>query len=300
MVDAGFMAYSSSSAPPRLLTDLRSLLNAAYRVDSGWQMSQAGQGELPEMDGMSNASGLRRGVALGLAVALGRVVRIPVEYWIQRASLVGTQPFLETDSFEWIRTLEDAWPEIRAEYDTIRQEGIPNIQDISVLQRYLTTDNRWKSYFFYGYGFKVEANCKRCPVTTQLLESIPGMKTAFFSVLLPGKVIPPHRGPFRGLLRYHLAVKVPSPENACAIRVGGIEETWREGKSLLFDDTYVHEAWNKADSERVVLFVDVMRPMTRGAATFAEVFMNVMAKSPYVRDAKRRHIAWEASQRGQG
>lgn len=248
---------------------------------------------------MSNVVDLRR-VALGLAVALGSVVRIPIEYWIQRASLVGTQPFLETDSFEWIRTLEDAWPEIRAEYDTIRHGSIPNIQDISVLQRYLTTDNRWKAYFLYGYGFKVEANCRQCPITARMLESIPGMKTAFFSVLLSGKRIPPHRGPFRGLLRYHLAVKVPSPENACAIRVGGIERTWREGKSLLFDDTYVHEAWNNADSERVVLFVDVMRPMTRGAAMFSEVFMNVMTRSPYVRDAKRRHIAWEASQRGQG
>ncbi len=252
------------------------------------------------MDGGSSALDQCRGLALRLTAALGMTVRIPIEHWIQRASLVGTQPFLETDSFEWIRALEDAWPEIRAEYDAIHPESIPNIQDISVLQRHLTTDNRWKTYFFYGYGFKAAANCRRCPVTAQMLESIPGMKTAFFSVLLPGKIIPPHRGPFRGLLRYHLAVKVPSPEDACAIRVGGIERNWREGKSLLFDDTYVHEAWNKASSERVVLFVDVMRPMTRGAAMLSEVFMNVMTRSPYVRDAKRRHIAWEASQRGQG
>lgn len=251
------------------------------------------------MDGVSNMADLRRGVALGLAIALGKAVRIPIEYWIQRASLVDTQPFLETHSFEWIRALEDAWPEIRAEYDAIHHGSIPNIQDISVLQRYLTTDDRWKAYFFYGYGFKVAANCKQCPVTARMLESIPGMKTAFFSVLTPGKSIPPHRGPFRGLLRYHLAVKVPSPENACAIRVGGIERNWQEGKSLLFDDTYVHEAWNKANSERVVLFVDVMRPMTRGAALLSEVFMNVMTRSPYVRDAKRRQIAWEISQRDQ-
>lgn len=251
------------------------------------------------MDGVSNVSDQPRGVALRLMAALGMIVRIPIERWIQRASLVSTQPFLETDTFEWIRSIEDAWPEIRAEYDAIRHESIPNIQDISVLQRYLTKDSLWKTYFFYGYGFKVEANCRRCPITAQMLESIPGMKTAFFSVLLPGKFIPPHRGPFRGLLRYHLAVKVPSPEDACAIRVGGIQRNWREGESLLFDDTYVHEAWNKANSERVVLFVDVMRPMTRGATMLSEVFMNVMTLSPYVRDAKRRHSAWEATQRGQ-
>ena len=52
-------------------------------------------------------------------------------------------------------------------------------------------------------------NCQRCPLTTQLVESIPGMKTAFFSIMLPGKYIPEHRGPYKGLLRYQLALKVP-------------------------------------------------------------------------------------------
>ena len=34
------------------------------------------------------------------------------------------------------------------------------------------------------------------------------MMTAFFSILAPGKHIPPHRGPYKGLLRYHLGLQV--------------------------------------------------------------------------------------------
>ena len=36
---------------------------------------------------------------------------------------------------------------------------------------------------------------------------------------------------------------------------------WEEGKSLLFDDTYDHEVRNEAETVRVVLFVDFLRPL---------------------------------------
>ena len=49
---------------------------------------------------------------------------------------------------------------------------------------------------------------------------------------------------------------VPEPEDQVGIRVGGEVADWREGASLVFDDTYEHEAWNDTDGTRVVLFVD--------------------------------------------
>src|SRR5437867_3927702 len=92
----------------------------------------------------------------------------------------------------------------------------------------------------------------------QLLERVPGMTTAFFSILSPHKHIPDHRGPYKGVLRYHLALMIPEPRQACRIRVDGEYATWEEGKSLLFDDSYDHEAWNDTDGIRVVLFMDVL------------------------------------------
>jgi len=43
------------------------------------------------------------------------------------------------------------------------------------------------------------------------------MKTAFFSILAPGKHLPAHRGPYKGVMRYHLGLLIPSrPTNAAS------------------------------------------------------------------------------------
>jgi len=82
------------------------------------------------------------------------------------------------------------------------------------------------------------------------------MKTAFFSILSPDKHIPAHKGPFNGVLRYHLELIIPEPKEKCRIRVHDQFNEWDEGKSLIFDDTYEHEVCNDTDGFRVVLFVD--------------------------------------------
>ena len=85
---------------------------------------------------------------------------------------------------------------------------LPNFQDISTDQASLTDDDRWKTYFFYGYGFKSEPNCARCPETTRLVEQIPGMETAIYTILTAGKRLPPHTGPYKRDQRYHLGMLV--------------------------------------------------------------------------------------------
>lgn len=219
-----------------------------------------------------------------------------LEQRIGRMSLVGDRPFFDTDIFPWVATLEAHWQEIRAELNPIlnRLPAIPNFQDISQDQYSITQDDRWKTYFFYGYGHKAEKNCARCPNTTALIEQIPDLKTAFFSILLPHKHIPEHRGPYKGLLRYHLALKVPEPADKCGIRVGDEIRHWREGNSLLFDDTYPHEAWNNTDDIRVVLFVDVVRPMRRPDSWLNRGMINLISISPYVKSGQKNCLDWEA------
>jgi len=109
-----------------------------------------------------------------------------------------------------------------------------------------------KPIFFTDSAIR-KKNCARCPETTRLIENIPGMKTAFFSILAPGKYIPEHRGLYKGFIRYHLGIKVPKPFNQCGIKVDGEIRHWEEGKSLIFDDTFTHEAWNLSEEFRVVL-----------------------------------------------
>ena len=173
------------------------------------------------------------------------------------------------------------------------RDALPNFQDISTDQESITDDDRWKTFFLYGFGFRSDTNCALCPETARLVESVPGMKTAMFSILAPHKHIPDHCGPYKGIVRYHLALKVPEPREQCRIRVGDEIVTWEEGRSLIFDDTYEHEVWNDTDDERVVLFLDVVRPLRFPMNVLNWIVITAIARSPFIHDAKRRHLAWE-------
>ncbi len=233
--------------------------------------------------------------AVELANQAGARVLHLTERAVVRSSLVPTTPFLPTDTFDWIPGLEAEWKTIRAELDEVLsyREALPNFQDISIDQASITDDDGWKTYFFFAYGFRSEPNCARCPQTAALLERIPGLTTAFFSILSPGKHIGEHRGPWRGVLRYHLALKVPEPASAAGITVGGETAHWEEGRSLLFDDGYEHWAWNDTDGVRVVLFVDVIRPLRAPADQVNRALIWAIGHSPFIQDSKNRHEAWE-------
>ncbi len=214
---------------------------------------------------------------------------------IARWSVLPDQPFYDPADFPWTRDLERNWKRIRRELDQLlaRRDALPNFQDISTDQYNLTDDDKWKTYFFYGYGFRSDVNCARCPETTRLIETIPGMETAMFSILAPGKRIPPHDGPYKGVVRYHLGLVIPDDPERVAIKVGGEVAHWAEGRSLVFDDTYEHEAWNDSDETRVVLFVDVARPLREPMRTCNAAIIKMIAWSPFIQDAKRRHREWE-------
>ncbi|WP_406817912.1 aspartyl/asparaginyl beta-hydroxylase domain-containing protein [Mycobacterium sp. M23085] len=185
------------------------------------------------------------------------------ERFVARASKCGDKEFFDPKDFAWVADIEADWRKVRAELDALLPYAadIPTFQELQPAQQALTQDDGWKTFFFYAYGLKARANCRRCPETAKLLKKMPGMKTAFFSILAPGKHLPPHRGPWKGVLRLHLALLIPEPAEMCAIRVGSQTRHWEEGRVMIFDDTYEHEAWNRTDGVRVVLFVDIMRPM---------------------------------------
>jgi len=126
-----------------------------------------------------------------------------------------------------------------------------------------------------------------------LMREIPGMRTAMISILSPGKHILDHRGPYKGVLRYHLGLVVPEDAEACRIRVGEDIRHWEEGRSMVFDDTFNHEVWNDTDETRVVLFVDVLRPLPFPESLINRAIVKAIGFSPFVLDAKRNQEAWE-------
>ena len=196
-------------------------------------------------------------------IAVGERLLAPVERFIGRRSLVGDATFFPLERFPWVTHVEENWTVIREELERVLDDhaALPNFQDISKDQIEITDDDRWKTFFLYGFGFKAKLGVEMCPRTAALMEQIPGMKTAMFSILSPRKHILDHRGPYKGVLRYHLGLIVPREAENCRIRVGEDIRHWEEGKSMIFDDTFNHEVWNDTDETRVVLFVDVLRPL---------------------------------------
>lgn len=124
----------------------------------------------------------------------------------------------------------------------------------------LQRDKRWSVFMLTCFGRVPDAATVLAPRTLELVRGIPGIYQAMFSILEPGKNVAAHVGPSRAYLRYHLGLMVPS-ENPPRIRLNDRYYTWKTGESVLFDDSWNHEVLNDSPQMRVILMVDIRRPM---------------------------------------
>lgn len=177
----------------------------------------------------------------------------------------------ETDSshfkknyFEWTKIFEENWEVIRDEMrvalDTPEKLKHQNNWFLAH-PHYVDSDdpNGWRTFEFYFFGIKQIHHCLNCPKTFELLQEIPDLVTAQFSVLNPNTKVDPHYGYTTMVLRNHLALEIPS-QKLCKIKVENEETSWEEGKIITFDDSKLHEAWNLSNKRRIVLMIDVAKP----------------------------------------
>ena len=119
-------------------------------------------------------------------------------------------------------------------------------------------NNCWRALHLKKIG-KIDNNMiQHFPNTIALLKD-EHIHNAFFSILDPGVEIPPHRGYYKGYLRYHLGVIIPNGKEKAYIVCGGEKYIWEEGKGIIFDDMYTHYVKNPTNKMRVVLYIDVKR-----------------------------------------
>jgi aspartyl/asparaginyl beta-hydroxylase (cupin superfamily) len=198
---------------------------------------------------------------------------------------------LDPAKFPWTKGIEQNADLIIKDLHHILRDysSIPNFDDLSPEQkRIITGQQRWKTFMLYTYGARFETNIQQCPDTDRLLQTIPGMTSAFFSILEPHTSITPHRGPYKGILRYHLGLIIPSPTDQCGIRIGSDIYHWHTGQSLVFDDTIMHESWNNSDEIRVVLFVDFKRSYPFPVNIFNNLMIALIRRSPFIADIVRK------------
>jgi aspartate beta-hydroxylase len=182
-------------------------------------------------------------------------------------SRIATPAKLQADRyFPNARRFDERWTDIRDEAFAVAGmfDKIPRFHDIMPAQADISAnDGRdWRVFIMKAYGVTVEDNLRRCPTVASILAEAPEVKSAILSFLAPGKHIPEHRGPFRAILRYHLMLLMPCDSSgvpACVMNIDGVPYRLGDGESLLWDDTYRHEVWNRSDQVRIALLLDVWR-----------------------------------------
>ncbi len=210
-------------------------------------------------------------------------------------SAVGNPPIYDNAVFPWTKAIEREWRAIRSELDRVlrRKDDLPGFHELSTDVSVISQDRGWKTFFLCGYGFRSANNIKLCPETWRVCQNIPGLITVMFSILEPGKHLPPHRGPYNGVLRLHLGLIVPEPRERLGIRVEKEIYRWREGEAVIFDDAYEHEAWNRTPHTRVVLFVDFIKPLRQPARLLNWLLLHLAVFTPFIREGMDNQKAWE-------
>jgi beta-hydroxylase len=230
-----------------------------------------------------------------LIYQVGKRARPAIDRTLQRYSQVPDQPVLDAADFPWMAALEAGWAQIRAEALAALADlnAVPALHDVSPDHRRIAQPDSWRSYFLWGYGYRMQANCRACPQTARLLGQVPGLNSAFFSILKPGAHIARHRGVTKAILTCHLGLVTPTAEG-CRMQVGHRSVGWREGKCLVFDDTYHHEVWNGTDELRIVLLIQFKRPIRQPGKLLGDLFLTGVKLSPLVQEARRNVLEWKA------
>lgn len=175
---------------------------------------------------------------------------------------------MPNERLPWVGAVEAATQAIREEYLAAASAGVR-------MSPYVKPDTRapiwqtlrgnldWSSLHLYE-GARETPFARLFPRTLKALENADVVRVEngtpvemFFSRLKPGTHIPPHFGACNNRLTVHLPLIVPDD---CAIRVRDDVHVWREGEIFAFDDSFEHEAWNRSNSERVVLIFESHHP----------------------------------------
>jgi aspartyl/asparaginyl beta-hydroxylase (cupin superfamily) len=192
---------------------------------------------------------------------------IPEESYQRGATFLfpglSSRPWLEPGDFRTVDRLERASGKIKDElrYALHERRGF---------QQYIRTaadqptdpifdvPKEWKALYLKKARECFPENRVRCPETASIIADNPEVADmVIFSALDPGGHIAPHCASYNWIVTAHLGLSVP--EN-CGLRVGSETRTWEEGKCLVFDVSFEHEAWNRGDHTRFVLLVNLWHP----------------------------------------
>lgn len=172
-------------------------------------------------------------------------------------------PYAYPELLPVVEALESAHSAVKEELNSAwsyRREAF------SDYEHYLTRQENWQALYLYRNGNLVEESAATAPTAYKVLrefavdtETICPLLESHVSTLLPGASIAPHCDLWNFSINLHLAVDIP---DGCDITVAGQTRSWREGRCLLFDYSFEHEARNAGNRPRTCLLIDLWHPET--------------------------------------
>ena len=198
----------------------------------------------------------------------GRYPQMPNTYYYPDLPLV---EYADLADHGWVAQVERASESILAEAEALLAQGQgfgPYVRKASARPQGdvhgMLEDASWSTLDLTEKGLPVPARTALAPMAWETLSShaplcdIPARAPSLmFSLLRAGARIPPHTGMVNTRYICHLPLIVPGNGG---LRVGGTVRAWEFGKLMVFDDSVEHEAWNHADTDRLVLIFDIWRP----------------------------------------
>lgn len=185
----------------------------------------------------------------------------PINTFMYLFSRVPNTPYLETAQFPAMKLFDEHWREIREEAVALMGAGQVKASDqFNDIGFNSFFKSGWKRYYLKWYDESHPSAKQSCPKTLALIEQVPQVKAAMFTVLPAGSRLVRHRDPYAGSLRYHLGLVTPN-DDRCFMDVDGERRTWHDGESMMFDETYIHYAENDSEQGRLIFFCDVERPL---------------------------------------
>lgn len=198
----------------------------------------------------------------------------PINSFIYFFSGVPNTPYLDKDRFPELQIFKDNWEIIREEAQQLLDQGHVRLSTKNDDIGFNTFYRRgWKRFYIKWYDDFFPSAQALCPKIIELVKQVPSINAAMFTLLPAGSRLGLHRDPYAGSLRYHLGIITPNSDE-CRIYVDGIPHAWYDGQDVLFDETYLHEAENKTDQDRLIFFCDVARPMSNHFATWVNRFFS--------------------------
>ena len=197
------------------------------------------------------------------------------------------QAVFDPKDYKWTRIFRKNWRAIRNEYrQYVTKKGkntIPYQREINeIIGDCDSQGNKWRTLYLRAYNRDTKL-IQHFPFTKSLIDRIP-CTLAYFSILEPGAKLDPHVGLYKGVVRYHLGLRVPKDNRKCYINVNNHFLHWEKGKDIMFDDTYLHYVENNTNEERIVLFLDIRRNFDNWIVDFINLCLLYFIKSNDILD----------------